>query len=362
MSEHRLSRRRFIATTAATAGATYLAAPAIAKDIPVKYTLPWLAEGNSLFMIAGKQMGIFASHGIDIDISRGYGSVSACQAVATGKFDFGSVILTPAILLIGKGMPLVSLGILDYDAGMGVGVLDDSPIKTPQDLPGHKIGDVPTSAEFPFFAAFAQMAGFDAKAINFVNTDAKVLERVVAQRQVEGMTGIASSSLPIFISQKIPVRWMLYSSVGVPSYGGALITTPGLLERDPKLCEAMTVAACESMKWVLTHPQEAEDLFFKAYPEEGLNPNAKDFLRIGVGLHDMVVARPEAKEHGIGYGDPGTLNKMIDMTMKYVATPDMKRPAMEDWYHGEYAGKVTLSAAEWQAVDARTVKYSKLLS
>jgi ABC-type nitrate/sulfonate/bicarbonate transport system substrate-binding protein len=229
-------------------------------------------------------------------------------------------------------------------------------------LDGKKVGDVPTSAEFPFFPAYAKKAGIDLKSIQFVNTDSKVLERVLSEKQIDAMTGIASSSLPIFISKKIPIRWMLYSSAGVPSYGTGLTATQDTLTKERGLCEAMTQATCECLAYSLTEPEEATDLFLKAMPEMALNPGSKEFLRIGMGLHDYVVAKPEAKEHGIGYSDPATLKGLVDLVMQYVATPDMKRPDVASWYHGEFAGKVTLTKAQWAAVDNRVSEFGKLLA
>ncbi|WP_428486487.1 ABC transporter substrate-binding protein [Rhodopila sp.] len=354
-----LTRRHALAgATAAVA----LTRPALAQTHPVKFTLPWLAEGGSVFLIAGKQKGIFAKHGIDIDISRGFGSLPAGQAVASGQFAFGTMITTPVILLVAKGLPLVSLAVMDYDAGMGVGVLGDSPITGPAMLAGKKIGDVPTSAEFPFFPAFAKKAGFSLDSVQFVNTDAKVLERVLAEKQVDAMTGVASSSLPIFMSKNIPVRWMLYSSVGLPSYGTSLVTTQAMLANEKGLCAAMADAACESLAFALTDPQQAAALFLKALPEMALNPSANVFLRIGMGLHDYAVAKPEAKQHGLGYADPATLAAMVDLVMQSVATPGMQRPTVESWYAPGFGGKVTLSAAQWSAVDARVTEFGKLLA
>jgi NitT/TauT family transport system substrate-binding protein len=359
MSKFTLTRRAAVAGGVVAAG---LARPAIAQQRAVKFTLPWLAEGNYIYLIGGKQKGIFAKHGIDIDISRGFGSLAAGQAIASGQFEFGTMITTPIILLVAKGLPLVSLATMDYDAGMGVGVLDDSPITSPAMLAGKKIGDVPTSAEFPFFPAFAKKAGFSTDGVQFVNTDNKVLERILAEKQVDAMTGIASSSLPIFISKNIPVRWMLYSSAGLPSYGTGLTTTQATLAKERALCEAMTQAACECLAYSLNEPEEATSLFLKAMPELALNPGSKEFLRIGMGLHDYVVAKPEAKQHGLGYSDTETLGRMVDLVMQYVASPEMKRPPVETWYQPDFGGKVTLSPAQWSAVDGRVAEFGKLLA
>jgi ABC-type nitrate/sulfonate/bicarbonate transport system substrate-binding protein len=357
MTRYGMTRRAALA-----AGAAMLATPALAQMTKVKFTLPWLAEGNYVYLIGGKAKGIFAKHGIDIDISRGYGSMAAGQAIAGGQFDFGTMVLSPCILLVAKGLPLMALSTMDYDAGMGVGVLADSGITTPKMLAGKKIGDVPTSAEFPFFPAYAAKAGFDIKSIDFVNTDAKVLERVLSEKQVDAMTGIASSSLPIFISKNIGVRWMLYSSAGMPSYGTGLVTTKAMWAKDQHLCVTMAEAACEALGYALTNPDEARDLFLKAMPEMALNPGVKAFLRVGMGLHDYAVAKPVAKEHGLGYADPAVLQGMTDLVMTYLGTPDMKKPVLEDWYQPGLGGKVKLTPAEWKTVDARTAEFGKFLS
>lgn len=352
-----LTRRAVLGASSAAC----LARPAIAQARPVKFTLPWLAEGSSVFLYAGRAKGIFAKHGIDLDISRGFGSLAAGQAVAGGQFEFAVMISTPMILLCAKGLPLMSLGIISYDAGMGVGVLADSPITDPKMLAGKKIGDVPTSAEFPFFPAFAKKAGFATEGIQFVNTDAKVLERVLSEKQIDAMTGIASSSLPIFMSKNIPVRWMLYSSAGVPSYGSSITATRATLEKEPSLCAGMVDAICESLKYTLLNPDEATALFLKALPEMALNPGVKEFLRIGMGLNDYAIAKPDAKRHGLGYGNPETLAAMADLVMQYVATPEMKRPDVASFYTPGLGGKVTLTAEEWAAIDARVAEFGKYL-
>ena len=91
MQNKNVTRRGVLAGAAAIG----LARPALAQSRAVKYTLPWLAEGNAVYLYAGKAKGIFAKHGIDIDISRGFGSMAAGQAIATNQFEFGNMVTTP---------------------------------------------------------------------------------------------------------------------------------------------------------------------------------------------------------------------------------------------------------------------------
>lgn len=362
MGRMMVSRRQMLKAGLAGAVAASLARPALAETRTVKFTLAWLAQGTSVFPFVGKEKGFFGRRGIDLQISRGYGSLPAAQAIASGQFDYGLVIAAPLVLMVAKGLPLKALATIDYDAMMGVGVLAGSPIKKPADLVGEKMATVPTSAESPFFQAYAKRVGIDPAKITIIDVDAKVAERTLASGQVDAMTGIASSSLPVLLSQNNPARWMLYSSAGMPTYGSAIVASSHTVEADPGLSAAMVDALLESVAFTLTHPDEAADIFFKAVPEAGLTPSARDFIRIGMGLHRFAIAKPEAMQHGLGWGDPKIYDTMTDLVMTYLSTPGMQRPAVESWYSNRLAGNIKLTATEWSQVSAGVGEYQKYLS
>src|SRR5439155_1476335 len=157
--------------------------------------------------------------GIDLEIARGFGSMASAQAIATGQFDFGIVAAPSLILSVVKDLPLIALATCDYDATMGVGVLDDSPVQKPQNLAGKKVASVPTSGEFPFFPAYAERVGLAPNSIEFVHVDNKVLDRVLMEKQVDAITSFALGSASAMLSKGVPSRWMLYSAAGIRNHG-----------------------------------------------------------------------------------------------------------------------------------------------
>jgi NitT/TauT family transport system substrate-binding protein len=64
-------------------------------------------------------MGFWEKHGLDVDIARGSGSVSAAQAIGEGRFDVGMTTPSIAILQSIRGPPTVALACCAYDATMG---------------------------------------------------------------------------------------------------------------------------------------------------------------------------------------------------------------------------------------------------
>jgi NitT/TauT family transport system substrate-binding protein len=353
-----MSRSTFVkAGTAAVAAAAAFPIPAIAQLKPVKFTDAFLVGPQAVYLYAGKAKGIFAKHGIDIDISKGTGSLAAAQAIAAGRYDFGNVAAVPLIVMNAKGLPISGISVVSYDAGMGVGVLGDGPITGPKLLVGKRIGVNPASAEVPLFPAYARLAGIDAKDVTIVNTDPAVLQRLVLEKQLDGMTGIAQSALPLFLGQNTPIRWMLYSSVGLYSYSLTLTTTHDMIAKDPGLCQAMADATEEALGWAMINSDESLQLFTKAFPELALTPDALKTLKVGKDLNDFAIVSPEAKTHGLGYGDPAKLAAMADMTAKDAVTG--KSPAVATWFESRFGGKVRLSPGDWRTVDARTAPYKK---
>src|SRR5215472_11731671 len=130
-STTRLTRRKFLREASGAAAAiagTSLAMPAIAQPAKVRYTLSWLPTGQYAFIYCARQLGYFKQRGIDLEISRGYGSMAAIQAISTGQFEMGSAQTGANLLSIMKGLDLRLLGTLGYDATLGIVAPEKGPI------------------------------------------------------------------------------------------------------------------------------------------------------------------------------------------------------------------------------------------
>jgi len=76
------------------------AAPALAQD-KVRFQTDWIPSGEHAMYYGGWQKGIFAAEGIDVTITRGYGSGDTVTKLAGGGFDFGVADLA-AVMTAGR--------------------------------------------------------------------------------------------------------------------------------------------------------------------------------------------------------------------------------------------------------------------
>lgn len=352
-----LSRRSALAT-----GTALLAAPHVARaQAAIKLTLPWLAQGSTAYAYIAKEMGAFSRRGLNVDVTRGFGSVAAAQALAQGQFDYAIVGAGPMILAAARELAITGMATVNYDMTMGIALRADSPIRTAKDLEGKRLGAVPTSAEFPFWPAFARRAGINLSTVTIQQMDNRVLERSLIDRQVDAITAIGSSTIPVMQAQRADFRFIPYSSAGLNFYANVICTRPEILSGRAAQAEAMTEALLEAAAFQLREPERALDMFVKQVPEIGITAGGRENARLSQGLMQATMLAPEAIENGLGFTDMAKWNAMTDLVMEYGAPADAKRPNTATIISNNFAGKVKLTAAEWAAQRTRLAPFGAML-
>ncbi|MGB6539033.1 MAG: ABC transporter substrate-binding protein [Xanthobacteraceae bacterium] len=367
MARRQHSRRRILGSAgAALAGlAGGLTMPRLVfaqSKTSIKFSLPWVPEGSDLFAFTAKGMGLWDKHGIDVSMARGTGSVAAAEGTGTGRFDFGMAAAPAAILQNVKGLPVVTLACCQYDGTMGIGVLNDGPIKTPKDLEGHKLATTVTSGEHPLLPAYAAKAGFDLSKVTTIQTDPNVRNRLLGEGKVDAISGFAVSIMPIYAASGVKAHFMLYSAVGLGNYGYVLLTQPDRVAMSPQLCADFVGGMMEGLKATMLDPAEAIKLFFKQVPEMKLAAQAQEQIRVGTGIMVYAAASPVIKANGLGWTDPRTYEAQTDLIMRYVAKPGDKRPTADSMMTNRFVGGVKLSAAEFDQVEKNSKDFRAYLT
>jgi ABC-type nitrate/sulfonate/bicarbonate transport system substrate-binding protein len=361
-----VSRRRVLqglgaAGSALAAGS--FPAPAIAQGAAkVTFTTSWLPEGPNLFAYVARDKGFWKNAGLDVSVARGSRSGTAVQAVSAGRFDFGMAATPAVIVQAAKKLPITCIGQINYDALMGVGVLTDSPIKSPKDLEGKKLGASVTSGEYPFMPLYAEKAGFDWSKVQLLQLDGKVRERALAEKQVDAISAFATSTIPTLVSTGTSVRFMRFSAAGIDFYGQALTAQPERVEKDPNLCAALVAGAMEAIKFSMLNFDESLEIFLKANSEIAISSSGKAYTQLGLGLTNVTNLVPEVKENGFGWADPAKVSAMADLVLKYGAGEGAAKPDLEALFTNRFVGKLKFRPAELAAAEAGAAEFAKYVT
>ncbi len=357
-------RRRVLVGTAAAGAAAMLSPYAnVHAQTPrkVSISLPWVVNGSNFWPVIGRERGFFKSRGFDVDIQRGFGSIAATQAVANGKFDFGFVFTPGIVINAARGLMVQAVATVGYDSLMGVAIPEDSPIKRPADLEGRTVGMVLTSAEAPFFNAWLDRVKVDPKKIVRQAMDSQLIERSLINKQVDAITCIGTSSLPLFQSLGYDTRFMSWAQNGLDFYSGQVITRPEMVEKDAGFVQAMVEAFIESLIFTLRNPEEAVEIITKLQPEIAAVKGGRENFALAQAIAQSTMVAEEAIKNGMGWADMKKLQSMIDLTLKFGVT-DGKPYTVEQIATNRFAGKIRLSAAEWDGVRKNTAGVRRLLT
>ncbi len=242
-----------------------VAGPAAAAD-KLSVLLEWFVNPDHAPLVIAKEKGLFAAHGLDVDLVAPADPSAPPRLVAAGQADVALHYQPSLDLDVDAGLPLVRFGTLIETPLNTLIALKDGPIKSLADLKGHKIGYSVSGFEDAMLGQFLKTAGLTTEDVELVNVNFALSASLLAgqvdavvggyrtfelnQMKIEGHEGVA------FYPEEN----------GMPAYDELIYVTNKKLVGDKRLPEFL--AAVEDATIYLTnHPDDAWAMFIKAYPD-----------------------------------------------------------------------------------------------
>jgi NitT/TauT family transport system substrate-binding protein len=354
----RLHRRSFLtlAGLAGTSGALGISAPAIVHAAtPIKLTLPWLPLGTYSFTFVAKKLRYWEKRGLDVTIDRGFGSTKVCVPVDQGQYDFGLLDMAVMAGCVGRDLDLVALAAQWPRSPIGIFSLKELNITEPKQLEGQSIGFEVGGGEYALWPAFVKATGIDASKIKIVSMDAAGLMRAAAAKQIKVVGNFFGSIAPTYWANHIDINAMFYEDYGVKMCSVVLACKRETVANRAEVCQSFVDGMLEGLKFVYLNPEKAIDIHVESLKEfQGGAPATREVLFYGQEVATSLGFVPAFKEHGLGYIDP----QLADVTRHSVETyMGIKNiPPAKQLYTDRFVGSVTMTPAEWTAVEQRVKK------
>ncbi|MBS1168865.1 MAG: putative thiamine biosynthesis protein [Proteobacteria bacterium] len=250
----------------ALATALVLAASPAAATEKLSVLLEWFVNPDHAPLVVAKEKGIFAAHGLDVDLVAPADPSAPPRLVAAGQADVALHYQPSLDLDVDAGLPLVRFGTLIETPLNTLIALKDGPVKTLSDLRGRKIGYSVSGFEDAMLGQFLKTAGLKIDDVELVNVNFSLSASLLAgqvdavvggyrnfelnQMKIEGHEGIA------FYPEEN----------GMPAYDELIYVTNKKLVGDKRLPEFLA-AVEEATIYLTNHPDDAWALFIKAYPD-----------------------------------------------------------------------------------------------
>jgi len=238
----------------------------------VRVRLDWTPWGDSAPFHLAQQSGLFKTHGLEVSIDDGNGSVSTVQIVGNGDYDVGHASLAPMIIARAKGLRVKAIAGFVQQNDIGLLVPRDGPIRGVADLRGRTIVFTAGSLEAPFIDAFLASGRLKRDDVSLLNVDAAAKTGMY----MTGRADAALSSVPFFLAvveNRRPSTAVRFVDAGLqfPSFGLFATDAAIATRRDALRRFTSVVAGCWA--FILAgHEDEAVTAITAARPQSKLDP------------------------------------------------------------------------------------------
>jgi NitT/TauT family transport system substrate-binding protein len=321
MIGHHVSRG--LKALALAAAFTTGAAAAAQADTKIKLVLNWKYEGPQGMFFLAQDRGYFKQEGLDVTFDQGNGSGAAVPQVANGAYDMGFGDINALIELAAKKPDEAPVGVfmLYNRPPFTVAVKADSPIKTPADFVGRKLGGPANDGALKLFPALCATAQIDCGKVEIVNMQPNLREQMLMQGQVDGVFGyvttIRFSAKLTGIDPDKQMRFIKFGDYGMDLYSNAIIVSRKFVKEHPEAVKGFLKAINHSIKDAIADPQAAIDAVATREP---LIKPAIERAKLDATLTDEM-SHPEIAKIGLGDVSDERMTKAIDILVKAKELP-----------------------------------------
>jgi NitT/TauT family transport system substrate-binding protein len=249
-------------TTLAVAGflAAFSMTPAQAAD-DVTLRLDWVLGGYHAVWHYAKEKGVFAKHGININLREGRGSMTTSQTVGNQSDEFGTADGGAMMVLRSKGLKVKMVAGYLRTGPSALIFPKSKGWKSWKDVKGAKIADSAGGSTIFLFKAVEKAMGLSGNKIVLVAPPAKVSS--VLSGKVDGTNSFGFLQKPIMESKGTPAAYLSFASAGVNVPGLAVIAHEDLIKNKADLVRRMVASTQEALKIVQENPEAAIDALRK---------------------------------------------------------------------------------------------------
>lgn len=321
---------------------TAIAWSSVRADDEVAVTLDWIINGTHAGYFVAKDKGYYKDAGLDVTLSRGFGSGDTVKRVGSGVATLG-VADTGAIIAAraNEDIPVRIVAMVYQRATLGFIYLTESGIKVPKDLEGRKIGRSASGASVNMFPGFLKANGVDRSKIQEVVIDGATYLPMLMSRQVDAVLeqAVNAGRFKKMASQqgKTAVS-MLYADFGLDTYGNALIANPKTMEAKPEVVRKFVEASLKGTAYAFAHPEEAIATVRRGNPELD-NEAALDELTV----MRTISITDDVRKTGLGTITADKMTATRDVT---VSALSLKRtPNLDELYTTAFLPKTPVMPA-----------------
>jgi len=243
--------------------------PASAAD-KVVLMLNWYVYGEHAPFYYGKEKGIYAAEGVDLDIQEGRGSAATTQAVAAKTANFGYVDVPTMMRAAIKGAPVVTTGVLLQTSPMSVMGFSDKNNRKPEDIKGKTVAITPADSMTQIWPLFLKRTGLKEADFKTVAGDGQTKLNAVINGQADLLLGyVMDQSMKIKDATGKDVYPIKFADYGINMISSGIIANTDYVKQNADLVKRFMAATTKAVEAAEKDPKAAAQSILNANPKGG---------------------------------------------------------------------------------------------
>jgi NitT/TauT family transport system substrate-binding protein len=238
------------------------AAPAPAK---LKIRLDWKPGAQHAVFYLGREKGLYAQEGIDLEIIPGSGSADAVKTLGTRAVDFALVDAMVLVQAREQQVPVQAVAAYYQRTPISIISPKAKPIRTAQEMLGKKIGSKKGSATSQGLTVFLEANNIKPEQLQMVDIGFGVQPLLVGQ--VDALMGFTMNEPIEAETAGMPVHEIMIADAGVRAYGLTLASNEKFIAEKGDLVRRFLRATRLAMQEAAKDGKAAVDAVAKAVPE-----------------------------------------------------------------------------------------------
>lgn len=241
----------------------------------VRFQTDWIPSGEHAMYYGAWQKGIYAAEGLDITITRGYGSGDTVTKLAGGAFEFGVADVGAVLTARARqNIPVKTIATVYTYSPHSLFVLKSSGITSFKGLEGKKIGITPGNSHRVYFPKVAQKSGTDPSKIIWVNMDGAAMAAQLIARNIDAAPFYSihhyyQNKAANAAGQEIVV--LPFVKIGFSIYAASLIASDKLIAEKPETVRKFLRASKKAFEWARDNSVETCKLHVQKVPEVAMD-------------------------------------------------------------------------------------------
>ena len=309
-----------------------LAGPAFAAD-KVTLMLNWYVYGEHAPFYYGKEKGIYAAEGIDLEIQEGRGSATVTQVVAAKTVQFGYVDVPTMMRAAVKGAPVMAVGVALQTNPMAAMGFADKNIKKPEDIKGKTVATTPGDSISQIWPLFLKKTGLKETDFKTVSGDAVTKLNAVINGQADLLLGyVMDQSMKIKDATGKDVAPIKFADYGVNLVSSGIISNTDYIKANPDLVKRFMSASTKALEAASKDPKGAAQAILNANPKGG----KIDTLTQGFELTIPLYKDPSGKKNRPFNVSDANMLDTVNVMVEYGGLEAKAKDELKNYYTNTY--------------------------